>query len=110
MVWVSLGTLFPSYDWKTVDMASVGGAVYRCIHSFEGENPGRLLVRSQFGENVSAEVIVIYPDALPTVFVFKQDELMLDINLGVRYLQVRMPNGVRVYENTNWFVEIQEWI
>lgn len=110
MAWSPVGTVSPSYDWQTLPIPIVNYTLFRIIHSYQGENPGKLIIRNLFSDGGSLDFATSYPETTPQLFELPISQAVQNATLGIRYLQVRMPKSARVYGNTNWSITIDVWV
>lgn len=110
MAWSLVGTVSPSYDWQTLPTPIVNYALFRITHSYQGENPGRLMIRNLFADGGALDFATSIPEPTPQLFELPLSEAVQNATLGIRYLQVKMPVSARVYENTNWSITVDVWV
>jgi hypothetical protein len=112
VVWSSLGTVSPDWDWRQFDIPLVGDAVIRVTQTYDEPSIGRLINKLIFGEVYvdlgRRTLFTAYRKSDARIYTVAIPKAIADRGFGVRYLEVKH-NAYGVINPDSWSVTLEAW-
>lgn len=109
MGWGNLGTLSLTYQWRTFDLAAVGGETFRASMPGLGTVDGYCLLRPYYAVGGAGQTRRLYPTDEQKILTFLIPPELNQADGWVRYFQARLSDRARVFAGQTWNLKLEEY-